>query len=146
MQPESNIQAEPLFDEPSEIESYKQERWPPAESLIFAIVGFCTIGILTGLLVVSLVLYAIDLIWVRMLMQVPPANKFLGMGAILILAIVAYLVARRIYIRSRWTIVIHVAPKCYHCRYDLTGNESGICPECGTTIPAAHPTRSFELE
>ena len=21
---------------------------------------------------------------------------------------------------------------CYSCGYDLTGNESGICPECGT--------------
>lgn len=24
---------------------------------------------------------------------------------------------------------------CRHCHYDLTGNISGICPECGTAIP-----------
>ena len=24
---------------------------------------------------------------------------------------------------------------CQKCDYDLTGNESGICPECGTKIP-----------
>lgn len=24
---------------------------------------------------------------------------------------------------------------CAVCEYDLTGNTSGICPECGTTIP-----------
>ena len=24
--------------------------------------------------------------------------------------------------------------RCLHCDYDLTGNESGVCPECGTTI------------
>lgn len=24
---------------------------------------------------------------------------------------------------------------CEHCDYDLTGNESGVCPECGTAIP-----------
>jgi RNA polymerase-binding transcription factor DksA len=24
---------------------------------------------------------------------------------------------------------------CLHCRYDLTGNTSGICPECGRPIP-----------
>jgi predicted amidophosphoribosyltransferase len=24
---------------------------------------------------------------------------------------------------------------CPRCRYDLTGNESGICPECGTPTP-----------
>lgn len=23
---------------------------------------------------------------------------------------------------------------CVHCLYDLTGNESGVCPECGTAI------------
>jgi len=23
---------------------------------------------------------------------------------------------------------------CRHCGYDLTGNISGICPECGTTV------------
>lgn len=25
--------------------------------------------------------------------------------------------------------------RCIRCRYDLTGNSSGVCPECGTTIP-----------
>jgi hypothetical protein len=30
---------------------------------------------------------------------------------------------------------------CVHCHYNLTGNVSGICPECGTPIPAAHPNQ-----
>lgn len=25
---------------------------------------------------------------------------------------------------------------CFECGYDLTGNLSGICPECGWDIPA----------
>jgi len=29
-----------------------------------------------------------------------------------------------------------VAGRCPHCHYDLTGNESGVCPECGHTTPA----------
>jgi hypothetical protein len=28
------------------------------------------------------------------------------------------------------------AVRCRKCKYDLTGNESGICPECGTPIRA----------
>jgi hypothetical protein len=24
--------------------------------------------------------------------------------------------------------------RCSRCRYDLTGNESGVCPECGTAV------------
>jgi len=27
-------------------------------------------------------------------------------------------------------------PRCSKCRYDLTANTSGTCPECGTAIPA----------
>ncbi len=26
---------------------------------------------------------------------------------------------------------------CPHCKYNLKGNESGMCPECGTEVPAA---------
>ena len=32
--------------------------------------------------------------------------------------------------------------KCHKCGYDLTGNESGVCPECGTRqtwSPPAEP-------
>ena len=25
---------------------------------------------------------------------------------------------------------------CHSCRYDLTGNVSGVCPECGTEVEA----------
>jgi len=28
---------------------------------------------------------------------------------------------------------------CRKCGYDLTGNVSGICPECGTVVPKADP-------
>jgi RNA polymerase subunit RPABC4/transcription elongation factor Spt4 len=28
-----------------------------------------------------------------------------------------------------------VEPHCVNCDYNLTGNESGMCPECGTPIP-----------
>lgn len=35
---------------------------------------------------------------------------------------------------------------CLHCDYDLTGNESGVCPECGTDIEMfiVHPGDASE--
>jgi hypothetical protein len=30
-------------------------------------------------------------------------------------------------------------PACTGCGYDLTANESGVCPECGTTVAAPQP-------
>ena len=30
--------------------------------------------------------------------------------------------------------VRHLGPRCDRCRYDLTGNTTGVCPECGTPI------------
>ena len=34
--------------------------------------------------------------------------------------------------------------RCSACSYDLTGNASGVCPECGTLIESArtHPIRA----
>jgi len=31
---------------------------------------------------------------------------------------------------------------CEHCGYNLTGNVSGVCPECGTAIEAEQPSQS----
>ena len=31
----------------------------------------------------------------------------------------------------------HVLGRCLDCGYNLTGNVSGICPECGTPVPDA---------
>lgn len=35
----------------------------------------------------------------------------------------------------RGEILIPTGSLCMHCGYDLTGNVSGRCPECGTAIP-----------
>jgi hypothetical protein len=32
--------------------------------------------------------------------------------------------------------VRHRRGHCRNCGYNLTGNTSGVCPECGTTLPA----------
>ena len=40
------------------------------------------------------------------------------------------------YARSfaRWIGAVRPALRCDKCKYDLTGNESGVCPECGEPI------------
>jgi hypothetical protein len=44
--------------------------------------------------------------------------------------LLAYLQARFVFMRLRWRFV---EPRyCIECEYDLTGNTSGVCPECGT--------------
>ena len=30
-------------------------------------------------------------------------------------------------------------PRCWRCEYNLTGNESGVCPECGAEFVKAKP-------
>jgi hypothetical protein len=43
-----------------------------------------------------------------------------------------------------WTRERKCVTTCWHCSYDLTGNVSGICPECGTEVPAPEGTTSSE--
>ncbi len=47
-----------------------------------------------------------------------------------------YLAARVVYERLRWRQVASADPLCPNCLYNLTGNVSGRCPECGTPIDA----------
>lgn len=39
-----------------------------------------------------------------------------------------------IYNKFRWRIVDDPTLFCIQCGYNLTGNESGVCSECGTEI------------
>jgi len=52
-----------------------------------------------------------------------------GWFVTLLAGIVSIGVARRRRPKSRAT------GRCSKCSYDLTGNQSGICPECGTPLP-----------
>ena len=46
---------------------------------------------------------------------------------------VAFLLAWRVYLRLRWRLVPDGTPYCQSCGYNLTGNVSGVCPECGAS-------------
>jgi hypothetical protein len=47
---------------------------------------------------------------------------------------VTYWMSGVLYRGLRWRPVPDDAPYCRNCVYNLTGNESGICPECGSSV------------
>lgn len=48
---------------------------------------------------------------------------------------ISFLVTRVIYRWARWKTCYDDVPRCVQCYYELTGNTTGRCPECGTEIP-----------
>ena len=53
---------------------------------------------------------------------------------LLVLVSVAGLLRVRFLLRQAVRRAMSVTTFCFTCVYDLTGNESGVCPECGTKI------------
>jgi hypothetical protein len=64
--------------------------------------------------------------WIRLLAP--------GIGAIAAGVLTLWLVRRRITLNVRQQLVKLGLPTCLSCGYDLTGNTSGACPECGTGV------------
>jgi hypothetical protein len=58
---------------------------------------------------------------------------------VFLVILAAYLCGRIVYSRSRWRLTMISPEQCHSCNYNLTGNTSGICPECGTATPAGAP-------
>ena len=65
----------------------------------------------------------------------PPDNKPEGSGWVLLIMLALATGATFVgEVNRRWGKVIAMAPptgQCLTCGYDLTGNVSGVCPECG---------------
>ncbi len=49
--------------------------------------------------------------------------------------VIAYIPSRMIFRSLQWETFDYDGTYCLKCDYSLTGNVSGICPECGTAIP-----------
>ncbi len=60
-------------------------------------------------------------------------------------ALIAALVAG---LRELYLDTLRDVPRgvCAGCGYDLTGNESGVCPECGTSVSAADAANRDKFE
>lgn len=65
------------------------------------------------------------------------------LGVILAVLVGAYLPARILYGILKWKLVNDGLCRCPKCYYILTGNVSGVCPECGVTLSEAAPPPSF---
>lgn len=51
--------------------------------------------------------------------------------------VVGVITAIKLFKRTSGQVAIE--NHCIHCQYDLTSNQSGICPECGSPIVATSP-------
>ncbi len=67
-----------------------------------------------------------------------PKIDLLSVCAVIGLPVIpAYWFSRIIYMSVRWKEVEDDGSCCWQCGYDLTGNESGVCPECGQRVTTA---------
>jgi hypothetical protein len=69
------------------------------------------------------------------------------LGAVILLPLTVFMRAYTLHFLEQfgpqWRFFVHDGPRCVRCGYNLTGNVSGICPECGTPvdlIPSSPPT------
>ncbi len=53
--------------------------------------------------------------------------------------IFAYCIAKKAYFNTKWKPFDPSLQVCHVCEYDLTGNMSGVCPECGTAVVGREP-------
>ena len=47
---------------------------------------------------------------------------------------------------NRWIDRDKMGNRCHVCSYDLTGNTSGVCPECGSPVDGDHTIESHQSD
>jgi hypothetical protein len=67
-------------------------------------------------------------------------NLDFPLGTSFVASMIVTIVCRKRHGRKR-SQLRYIVGKCGRCNYDLLGNESGICPECGTPIPESYKCR-----
>ena len=88
-------------------------------------------------------IYAFDAGWARDALGMSE-SMFFGL-LMLVWLVSAYAIGRLAYMLLRWKRIVVKAvtdsgsAACPACFYDMIGNTSGICPECGTPCKTADP-------
>jgi hypothetical protein len=103
--------------------------------------GGCLVGLTLGLVCAPLISKrrpAQVTMW--MLAVVSPVvvtSAVIGHSALIVLGAPALVFVSTCGILNRVLKELYPPGSCQNCGYDLTGNESGVCPECGTKIKEA---------
>lgn len=90
------------------------------------------VGVFVVMLGVSAILLTAALVLADVvgLLGLPPGGVVLGLCVIAAI-VMSSLAARGYYRALRRMTPPHPPGHCSHCGYNLTGNVSGVCPECG---------------
>lgn len=67
---------------------------------------------------------------------VPFLDHLLLMCALMVISAVSFLAALGTHFEWPGFRLPREPHECHRCRYDLTDNVSGVCPECGTPVDA----------
>ncbi len=112
--------------------AYRAERLSRTSSLLISMVIYGVIFVVTP----SAMERVFELFLGRNPFSAIGGSQTLGfIVAMFMCFLIPYLIARTCYWRLKWRVVRSPVPLCPQCLYSLRGNESGVCPECGTTAP-----------
>jgi hypothetical protein len=105
-------------------------RWACATVAVLVFFGGCCVAFV-GCDAVASEIWTGD--WGKHLSLLSRASENVVFGSLLLVILLgSYLLARFVFFLLRWRQVYPEEPRCRKCGYDLTGNVSGTCPECGT--------------
>ncbi len=109
----------------------RKERCSVPLSLVCALLTFLPVLVITGITAWGILVAVLD--------TLPPKSRFPGEhvlvgGSVTAAVFAAWFSAKVVYREARWKTIFFDGRTCGSCGYDLTGNESGICPECGERL------------
>ncbi len=118
----------------------KRKRFSVVTSLLAASVVFPPACCVAAVTVRALLIAVADGLHAAGIQIAAPADTILIGMMIGLPLLTAYLAARVTYKLMRWETIDDPEGRfCEHCGYDLTGNGSGRCPECGTAVQGGQP-------
>ncbi len=116
---------------------YRVHRLSRRSSLLIAGIVFFVLFVLTSFAIEAIATPTIRSDFI----SATGSSETLSLAILLLLTLsIPYLAARWLFSLLRWQTLSSDEPLCLHCGYNLTGNESGVCPECSTPVPKQETT------